>query len=383
MEKNPFYRIAEAGIAIVIAVMFAGGCGGGGMIPVFTMDELVQMQADKESENRIFVYENYEEGEEYVWDFTIYDYEKKSVNTIFTYTNSDWYNGVYGLDIESEAEKIAYGFGPYPMTELKTMNLDGTENSTLYDGSGLDARPVFSPDGEKICFTSTDPQVANDVSVIGTDGTGLIQITNDQPANFHCAWSPDGTLLAVDQYDSPGNIIIENADGSGNVHTSAADSNHYQEPRWSPDGDRVAFNVKPDMYNLSDITLYSIYVFDADDNYSGTMVCDSCYYFNTFWSADGEEAAYTDGSGTPSIKIIDADTFQVKETISFRQGDRAVNAGVIDWSADGRKLLLLDNKQISQYSYEYAIYIYDRDTETYTDVLDFKAYSDVYAEFLD
>jgi Tol biopolymer transport system component len=59
-------------------------------------------------------------------------------------------------------------------------------------------RPRWSPDGSEIAFTeiSEDPPRL-DVSVINADGTGLRNLTEDQPGNaWSPAWSPDGTKIA-------------------------------------------------------------------------------------------------------------------------------------------------------------------------------------------
>ncbi|MBI3961561.1 MAG: PD40 domain-containing protein, partial [Deinococcus sp.] len=52
-------------------------------------------------------------------------------------------------------------------------------------------RPTWSPDGTRLAFSaSADGQ--SDLYVVNTDGTDLVQLTNDPFEDRGPAWSPDG-----------------------------------------------------------------------------------------------------------------------------------------------------------------------------------------------
>ena len=57
-----------------------------------------------------------------------------------------------------------------------------------------DFDPVWSPDGTRIAFSS-DRMGQNDIWMINTDGTGLVQVTYDPTSEVHPAFSPDGRQL--------------------------------------------------------------------------------------------------------------------------------------------------------------------------------------------
>lgn len=108
------------------------------------------------------------------------------------------------------------------------------------DGSGLrqltpddpanDDSPTWSPDGTRIIFTRN-----NGLQVINVDGTGLTALPNED-LSASPDWSPDGTRVA---YGSPaGGIRIRNADGSRLVTVTTGQDSH---PRWSPDSRRLVF----------------------------------------------------------------------------------------------------------------------------------------------
>jgi Tol biopolymer transport system component len=78
-----------------------------------------------------------------------------------------------------------------------------------------------------------------DICVIRTDGTGLMQLTDDPGWEEHPSWSPDGKRIVYDagsSYPFSNSIWIMNADGSGK--TELTDGYH---PHWSPDGRHIVF----------------------------------------------------------------------------------------------------------------------------------------------
>jgi dipeptidyl aminopeptidase/acylaminoacyl peptidase len=109
--------------------------------------------------------------------------------------------------------------------------------------------PRVSPDGKRVAFVIGDVSLdankaINQIYVVGTDGSGLKQITNNPTSSSSPRWSPDGKRIA---YISGGQIWIMDADGGHRdevtkISTSAAG------PVWSPDGKWIGFTseVYPD-----------------------------------------------------------------------------------------------------------------------------------------
>lgn len=66
--------------------------------------------------------------------------------------------------------------------------------------------PSVSPDGSRIAFELTREGVGSwrDIFVIGTDGTGLRQVTDGAGDNRRPTWSPDGSTLAFECRDDAG-----------------------------------------------------------------------------------------------------------------------------------------------------------------------------------
>jgi TolB protein len=91
------------------------------------------------------------------------------------------------------------------------------------------------------------------------DGTGQSRLTYGPGDNICPAWSPDGTRIAYDPYDSAtqrSTVHVLNADGSGDLALTDTTTDSCC-PTWSPDGGRIAFSSTRSGYS-------EIYTVNAD-----------------------------------------------------------------------------------------------------------------------
>ena len=67
--------------------------------------------------------------------------------------------------------------------------------------------PSYSPDGSRIAFVTG----ANQIAVINSNGSGLVQLTTSSTAKQNPAWSPDGTRIAyaANSFDVDGQTDLE------------------------------------------------------------------------------------------------------------------------------------------------------------------------------
>jgi len=125
-------------------------------------------------------------------------------------------------------------------------------------------------------------------------GGRTVQLTHDRPGVVGIAWSPDGSRLLAWRYRKLPAISIVNADGSigSQVATEVAG-----EPRWSPDGSRIAF--QRGQYH-SGQTGRAIYVVDANGHRIRRVTkyaLPGAVFGSVFsWSPDGTRIVYAGGS---------------------------------------------------------------------------------------
>jgi Tol biopolymer transport system component len=117
-------------------------------------------------------------------------------------------------------------------------NSDGSGQTQLTMTSGIfDAFPEWSPDSNKIAFTS-DRMDFDDIWVIDADGSNPTRLTSGPKIDERPDWSPDATRIA---FSRNGNIWTMDADGT-DLTKLTENRRHEFAPAFSPDGTRIAFN---------------------------------------------------------------------------------------------------------------------------------------------
>lgn len=103
------------------------------------------------------------------------------------------------------------------------------------------SRPVVSPDGKTVAFTTE-----GDIAVISSAGGSPVRLTRTPEREKYVDWSPDGKrLVYTSERNGAEDIFIMDADGTGVVRLT--DNDVYDgEVAWSPDGKLIAFHSTRD-----------------------------------------------------------------------------------------------------------------------------------------
>ncbi len=169
----------------------------------------------------------------------------------------------------------------------------------LWDRGGVNSSPTFSPDGREIAFASSvDGNV--DIWKVPSEGGVAIRLTTARAIDTQPAWAPNGRQIAFTsaRAGTP-QIYLMDADGS-NVRRLTFTGDFHDEAAWALDGTRIVCTTRDDgRFQLATIDTVTgdERVIPGPGNNEGP-----CF------SPDGSMLAFSsDRSGTQQIYITDAE----------------------------------------------------------------------------
>jgi len=160
-----------------------------------------------------------------------------------------------------------------------------------FPGTNSGAR--FSPDGNLLaCTVSKDGNP--EIYVVGLGG-GARRITRGRGAKSCAAWSPNAAeiIYSSDENGAPQLYRIPSGGGSGSLVPTGF--GYCTEPSWSPDGQRLAFNVRSGGG-------FAVAVMDLNAGGGARIVAQG---ENPVWGADSRHLVYSTGS---TISLLDVPT---------------------------------------------------------------------------
>lgn len=209
--------------------------------------------------------------------------------------------------------------------DLYTVRADGGEPVQLTATREFEQHPAWSPDGQKILYTSGDVMTNIDIHVMNTDGGDKTRLTEHPERDQRATWSPDGSQIAfVSQRAGDVAIWVMDADGA-NKHKLVQG----REPSWSPDGRRIAFTSGH--FEGND----EIYLIDADGSNMRRLTAEKKFDWFPAWSPSGDRLLFcSERFGGQELIVADS------------EGDKQTRLTVAEatydiepvWAPDGRGL---------------------------------------------
>ncbi len=208
-------------------------------------------------------------------------------------------------------------------SEIYLMNADGS-NQAGFSPPAFGIDPAWSPDGRKIAYWQDYVGI---IYVMDADGSNRKQLTNGDAFDLEPSWSPDGSKIVFSSYrDGQTEIYVMNADGSNQTRFTNDVVNYDEEPVWSPDGSRIAFTKYLGCIDFG-IGIFcsgaQIMIMQADGSNPTYLTGGEDFDWSSFstWSPDGTQLAFegyvvgevysisADGSGLVDLTNNDADDF--------------------------------------------------------------------------
>jgi eukaryotic-like serine/threonine-protein kinase len=197
--------------------------------------------------------------------------------------------------------------------------------------------PDPSPDGDWLAYYSLGKQ--EDIFIIRADGTDMRQLTNDAFKDREPRWSPDGKRIAfTSDHSGSSEIWAINRDGSGLQQLTQMAGAHH--PVWSPDGSQMVYSIHTPRN--------AAYIFRVGQAWAEQTpaalapLSDTSQTFETWsWSPDGKRLAglrhFADGSHA-GIGVYDLESKTYDWLTNFGEWPL--------WFEDGRRILFADHGKI-------------------------------------
>jgi len=156
-------------------------------------------------------------------------------------------------------------------------------------------------------------------------------------------WSPDGARIAYvgpSMLANGNHIYVVDAGGGEPVRLTRTEG-FYNRPRWSPDGTRLAFSAFSDGPPVGN---EEVFIVNADGSGLTNVTRSSAFDADPSWSPDGARLAFVsdrdnpDGKYRRAVFVVDVDGSNLRRLTNNLPGEWSWSSGPV-WSPDGQRII--------------------------------------------
>jgi Tol biopolymer transport system component len=211
---------------------------------------------------------------------------KPSRTIAFTTNEGSWMS----VDVHPSGETIAFDL----MGDIYTLPITGGKATPVTKGMAFESHPRFSPDGNKILFTS-DRSGSDNLWIIDRVKEDTTQLTKERVEDFPAAfWTPDGDYIIASKGRRTPKLVMYHKDGGGGTPLiDQPTSLKTIDPFVDPKGRYVYFSMRNGSWNYNAaLPQYQIGYYDRDNAKMSALTSRYGSAFTPTLSKDGQWMVY-------------------------------------------------------------------------------------------
>ncbi len=143
-----------------------------------------------------------------------------------------------------DAARIVFQSNRSGHSQIYQLDLQTDLVTTLSDGKTDDSQPMYASDGQHIAFRSVHTDNPNGlITILATDGTGAVVISDGSQDATNPVWSRKGMLLAYQVVENGTQSIYGYDAATGAIRQLIAGELNAYAPTWGCEGTTLVFNI--------------------------------------------------------------------------------------------------------------------------------------------